>query len=59
MTKAENWKATLAELENPVSAIEYAEKKNITVWYVQKLCRDGKLKCKKLGSTWFIESPIS
>ena len=36
----------------PVS--RYAELKGITEWYVNKLCRTGKVDCVKVGQMWFI-----
>ena len=37
----------------PVS--RYATLKGITEWYVNKLCRTGKVDCVKVGQMWFIK----
>ena len=55
MTKAKTWQKGLSVFDNPVTVNEYAKEKNITIAYVQRLCRLGKLKCAKVSRVWFIE----
>ena len=42
---------------NLLTAKQYAEKNNVSVWYVQKLCRTGKIKGYMLEQAhlWLIE----
>lgn len=48
-------KSTLFGFEKPVSVEEYALQEKISEWYVRYLCRNKKIKCVKIGQTWFID----
>jgi hypothetical protein len=39
-----------------INTKRYAELKGITEWYVNKLCRTGKVECVRVGQMWFIRA---
>ena len=41
-----------------MTALKYAEIKNVSVWWVNKLCRLGKVDADKMGNYWFIKDEI-
>lgn len=41
-----------------MTALKYAELKNVSVWWVNKLCRLGKVDAVKMGNYWFIKDEI-
>ena len=38
-----------------ITALKYAELKEVSLWWVNKLCRQKRVNCIKLGNLWFIE----
>lgn len=38
-----------------MTAQKYAELKEVSLWWVNKLCRQKKVNCIKMGNLWFIE----
>lgn len=45
----------ITQLNNPLTTEQYAKKVGLSKWYVRKLCREGKIKCVKVGRDWFVE----
>src|SRR3989338_66710 len=40
-----------------VSAVTAAQESNLTRDYIARLCREGKIKAKRLGKIWYVEHP--
>ena len=40
-----------------ISAVAAAQESNLTRDYIARLCREGKIKAKRLGKIWYVEHP--